>query len=184
MPDWIVLKRMNPLSVSALTTHIVMLFERDEVLRDVAVLGEVSNWKRVASGHVYFSVKDSGAAIGAVMWRTAAIAHTWLPRDGDQIIAHGYVGVYPERGAYQLYVNRILPAGRGQLYAQFEQLKAKLEAEGLFESARKRPIPVARQEDRRGDERQCCGITRYSARAGPALAAGRSDCISHACTGN
>jgi exodeoxyribonuclease VII large subunit len=136
---------MNPLSVSALTTHIVMLFEGDETLRDVVVLGEVSNWKRAASGHIYFSMKDSGAALTAVMWRNAAVAHTWLPREGDQILAHGYVGVYPERGAYQLYVNRIQPAGRGQLYTQFEMLKAKLEAEGLFDPARKRPIPSARR---------------------------------------
>jgi exodeoxyribonuclease VII large subunit len=135
---------MNPLSVSALTTHLVMLFERDETLRDVAVLGEVSNWKRAASGHCYFSLKDSGATLTAVMWRNAALAHSWLPRDGDQIIASGYIGVYPERGTYQLYVNRIQPAGRGQLYAQFEMLKAKLEEQGLFDLTRKRPIPVAR----------------------------------------
>ena len=129
---------MNPLTVSAVTTHIVSLFERDETLRDVGVLGEVSNWKRAASGHIYFSMKDSGATLTAVMWRNAALSHTWLPREGDQIVAFGYVSVYPDRGAYQLYVNRIQPAGRGQLYVQFEALKAKLEAEGLFDAERKR----------------------------------------------
>lgn len=129
---------MNPLTVSAVTTHIVSLFERDETLRDVGVLGEVSNWKRAASGHIYFSMKDSGATLTAVMWRNAVLSHTWLPREGDQIVAFGYVSVYPERGAYQLYVNRIQPAGRGQLYVQFEALKAKLEAEGLFDAERKR----------------------------------------------
>jgi exodeoxyribonuclease VII large subunit len=134
----------NPLTVSALTTHIVSIFERDETLRDVAVLGEVSNWKRASSGHIYFSLKDSGATMTAVMWRNAALGHTWLPREGDQILAYGYVGVYPERGAYQLYVNRIQPAGRGQLYAQFEALKAKLDQAGLFDSARKRPIYMVR----------------------------------------
>lgn len=118
-----------------------MLFERDELLRDLWVTGEVSNWKRATSGHIYFSLKDGGASISAVMWRNSAIAHSWLPREGDQILAHGYVGLYPERGSYQLYVNQIQPAGRGQLYAQFEALKAKLEGEGLFESERKRPIP-------------------------------------------
>jgi exodeoxyribonuclease VII large subunit len=131
---------MNPLTVSALTTHIVSVFERDETLRDVGVLGEVSNWKRASSGHIYFSMKDSGATLTAVMWRNAALSHTWLPREGDQIVAFGYVGVYPERGAYQLYVNRIQPAGRGQLYVQFEALKAKLALEGLFDVARKRAI--------------------------------------------
>ncbi len=132
----------NPLTISALSTHLAMLFERDELLRDLWVTGEVSNWKRAASGHIYFSLKDSGSSIAAVMWRNSAIAHSWLPREGDQIIAHGYVGLYPERGSYQLYVNQIQPAGRGQLYAQFEALKAKLAAEGLFESERKRPIPA------------------------------------------
>jgi exodeoxyribonuclease VII large subunit len=68
---------MNPLTVSALTTHIVALFERDDTLRDVGVLGEVSNWKRASSGHIYFSMKDSGATLTAVMWRNAALSHSW-----------------------------------------------------------------------------------------------------------
>jgi exodeoxyribonuclease VII large subunit len=136
---------VSPLTVSALNTHIVALFERDDLLRDVAVVGEVSNWKRAASGHVYFSLKDSGAAIAAVMWRNSVLGHSWLPRDGDQIVAHGYVAVYPERGVYQLYANHIQPAGRGQLYAQFEALKAKLAAEGLFAHERKRLLPVSPQ---------------------------------------
>jgi len=133
---------MNPLTVSALNTHILTLFEQDELLRDVWVIGEVSNWKQAASGHVYFSLKDSGANLSAVMWKGSALAHTWLPRDGDQVLAHGYVGLYPERGVYQLYANRIQPLGRGQLYADFEALKARLAATGLFDGARKRPLPV------------------------------------------
>lgn len=133
---------MNPITISALTTHIVSLFERDETLRDVWLTGEVSNWKQAASGHVYFSLKDSGATVSAVMWRRSAQGHSWLPRAGDQIVAHGYIGVYPERGAYQFYANRIQPAGQGQLYAQFEALKARLLAEGLFDPERKRAIPV------------------------------------------
>jgi exodeoxyribonuclease VII large subunit len=134
---------MEPLPVSALNTHIVLLFERDELLRDVWVLGEVSNWKRAASGHVYFSLKDDGAAIGAVMWKNVALSQSWLPNEGDQIVAHGYVGVYPERGTFQLYVNHILPFGRGQLYEQLEKLKARLAAAGLFALERKRAIPPA-----------------------------------------
>jgi exodeoxyribonuclease VII large subunit len=133
---------MEPITVSKLTTHIVGLFEHDEMLRDVWVTGEVSNWKRAASGHVYFRLKDSGATINAVMWKSAAGSHSWLPRDGDQVLAHGYVGVYPEGGAYQLYANILRPAGKGQLYARFEELKAKLQAAGLFDAERKRPIPV------------------------------------------
>jgi exodeoxyribonuclease VII large subunit len=133
---------MNPLTISALTTHIVSLFDRDEILRDVWVTGEVSSWKRAASGHIYFSLKDSSATINAVMWRGSARTQTWLPAAGDQVLAHGYVGIYPERGAYQLYVNQIRPAGRGQLYAQFEALKRRLAEAGLFDEERKRPIPV------------------------------------------
>ena len=132
---------MEPVSVTALTTHIVSLFQGDEFLRDVYVLGEVSNWKRAASGHAYFSLKDDGSSVNAVMWRGSAASHTWLPDNGDQVIARGYVDVYPDRGVYQLYVNRIQPAGRGQLYARFEALKAKLQEAGLFDAARKRTLP-------------------------------------------
>ncbi len=128
------------LTVTAVTLHIRQLLEQDEALRDLQVLGEVSNWKRAASGHIYFRLKDSGATITAVMWRNAAQAQSWLPREGDQVVAHGYVGVYPENGAYQLYVNRLQPAGKGQLYARFEALKEKLAAEGLFDEERKRPV--------------------------------------------
>ena len=132
---------MEPVSVSALSAHIVFLFQNDEYLRDVLVLGEVSNWNRAASGHAYFSLKDDGAAVNAVMWRRNAASHSWLPENGDQVVARGYVDVYPDRGVYQLYVSRIQPAGRGQLFARFEALKVKLQQEGLFDAERKRPIP-------------------------------------------
>jgi exodeoxyribonuclease VII large subunit len=132
---------VEPVSVTTLTTHIVSLFQADDFLRDIYVLGEISNWKRAASGHIYFSLKDDGAAINSVMWRGNASAHGWLPQNGDQVIARGYVDVYPDRGVYQLYVNRIQPAGRGQLYAQFEALKAKLQVAGLFDADRKQPLP-------------------------------------------
>jgi exodeoxyribonuclease VII large subunit len=131
-----------PITVSKLTAHIVALFEQDDGLRDVQVVGEVSNWKRAASGHIYFRLKDEGATINAVMWKGSALAHSWLPREGDQVLAHGYVGIYPENGVYQLYANRLQPAGRGQLYAQFEALKEKLRLAGLFDEARKRPLPL------------------------------------------
>ena len=130
------------MTISAVTTHIVNLFEGDELLRDVWLLGEVSNWKKATSGHVYFSLKDAGASLSAVMWKGNAFRHIWLPREGDQVMAHGYVGVYPERGSYQFYADEIRPAGRGQLYAQFEILKEKLAAAGLFDAERKRPIPA------------------------------------------
>ncbi len=135
----------QPVTVSSLNLYITQLFERDELMRDLWIIGEVSNWKRATSGHVYFSLKDSGATLSAVMWKSHTFAHTWLPKDGDQIIAHGYVGVYPERGQYQLYVNRIQPAGRGQLYAEFEALKTRLATAGLFDAVRKRSLPAQPQ---------------------------------------
>lgn len=134
---------MNPVSVSQLTSHVSALLDQDDLLRDVWVLAEVSSWNKAASGHVYFSMKDSGAVISGVMWRGNTFRHAWLPGVGDQILAHGYVGVYPQRGVYQFYADEIRPAGRGQLYAQFEALKEKLAGEGLFEAERKRAIPVA-----------------------------------------
>ena len=80
---------LNPVSVTQLTHSIVLLFENNSALRDVWVMGEVSNWKRAASGHVYFRLKDGGATINAVMWKGSAQTHSWLPRDGDQVMAHG-----------------------------------------------------------------------------------------------
>lgn len=132
---------MKPLTISQLTSHIVNLFQGDDLLRDVWISGEVSNWNKARSGHVYFTLKDGGAAINGVMWKGNAFRHTWLPGNGDQILAHGYVDVYPDRGAYQFYADEIQPAGRGALYAQFEALKEKLRLEGLFDAERKRPIP-------------------------------------------
>lgn len=134
---------MNPVTITQLTAHITSLFKEDDILRDVWVLAEVSSWNRAASGHIYFSMKDGSSVISSVMWRGSAYRHSWLPGAGDQILAHGYVDVYPERGVYQFYADEIRPAGRGQLYAQFEALKERLAAEGLFEKARKRPIPAA-----------------------------------------
>lgn len=132
-----------PVTISALTTHIVVVFETDSLLRDVWVTGEVSTWKQAASGHVYFSLKDSGATINAVMWRKSAHSHSWLPQASDQVVTHGWLcGGLSGRGAYQLYLNRIQPAGRGQLYAQFEALKQRLMEERLFDEERKRLIPT------------------------------------------
>ncbi|MEZ4670143.1 MAG: exodeoxyribonuclease VII large subunit [Anaerolineae bacterium] len=128
-------------SISELTTFIREMFEVSEHLQDVWVQGEVSNMKRASSGHWYFTLKDSGAQLKSVMWRSSADKQTFKPDDGDAIIAHGYIGVYDSQGVYQLYADTVRPAGTGDLYAQFELLKAKLEAEGLFDPARKRPIP-------------------------------------------
>jgi len=130
------------LTVTDLTRYIREVFEMDYRLQDVWVQGEISNLSRPASGHVYFSLKDSGAALKCVMWRTAVTATVKRLRDGDAIIAHGKLSVYEAQGAYQLYVDTIQTAGVGDLYQQFERLKAQLQAEGLFAADRKRALPA------------------------------------------
>ncbi|MBI5566265.1 MAG: exodeoxyribonuclease VII large subunit, partial [Chloroflexi bacterium] len=130
------------LTVTALTRYIREVFEMDYRLQDVWVQGEISNLSRPASGHVYFSLKDSGAALKCVMWRTAVTAAVKRLRDGEAIVAHGKLSVYEAQGAYQLYVDVVQTAGVGDLYQQFERLKAQLQAEGLFATDRKRPLPT------------------------------------------
>lgn len=128
-------------SVSQLTRYLRDLLESDEALQDVWVEGEVSNLSRPASGHLYFTLKDAGAALRCVMWRNSVQRQLLLPRDGDAIEAHGSLSIYEAGGSYQLYVDLIRPAGIGALYQEFLRLKARLEAEGLFDPERKRPIP-------------------------------------------
>jgi exodeoxyribonuclease VII large subunit len=128
-------------TVSGLTDYIKDLLELDAELQDVWLRGEISNFTRAASGHLYFTLKDSGAALSCVMWRGAAERLTWRPEQGTAALAHGRISVYPARGSYQLYVDQLQPAGLGDLHARFEQLRDRLKAEGLFEAERKRPLP-------------------------------------------
>ncbi len=130
-------------SVRELNAHIKALFERDDDLQDIWVEAEVSGFKRAEpSGHCYFTLKDGKSQIACVMWRSSAQQQAVLPKDGDAVIVHGAVTTYEERSTYQLYVDRIRPVGIGDLYRQFELLKAKLEDEGLFDEERKRPLPL------------------------------------------
>jgi exodeoxyribonuclease VII large subunit len=131
----------EPYTVSQLTAHIRQLIADDLALSDLWLEGEVSNFSKASSGHCYFTLKDAGAQIRCVMWRGDADRQSYLPVDGDQVLSHGSVGVYEVRGVYQLYVDQIRPAGVGDLYRQFERLKAQLEEEGLFAPERKRPLP-------------------------------------------
>ena len=132
----------EPYTVTQLTAHIRRLIDDDPALHDLWLEGEVSNFSRASSGHCYFTVKDAGSQIRCVMWRSDASRQRYLPADGDQVLTHGRVGVYELRGVYQLYVDQIRPAGTGDLYGQFERLKARLEAEGLFAQERKRQPPT------------------------------------------
>lgn len=130
-----------PYSVTDITRKIREVLETSDDLQDIWVGGEVSNCSRPASGHLYFTLKDRGAAIKCVMWRNGVMRLSYLPRDGDAIEVHGSVGVYEVGGAYQLYADTLRPTGEGLLYQEFLRLKARLEAEGLFDVSLKRPLP-------------------------------------------
>jgi exodeoxyribonuclease VII large subunit len=133
-------------SVTEVTTYLRTLLESDSFLQDVWISGEVSNLSRPASGHIYFTLKDAGAAIKCVIWRSAAMRIPAGLQVGSQIEAHGAVSVYERDGAYQLYVNAIRMRGEGELYQEFLRLKARLEAEGYFEEDRKRSLPQLPQK--------------------------------------
>jgi exodeoxyribonuclease VII large subunit len=128
-------------TVSQVTAHVKEVLEADFTLQDLWVEGEVSNSSQSTAGHFYFSLKDEGARISCVMWRSQVQRAGYLPQDGEQVLAHGRVSVYEARGAYQFYADAVQPSGLGMLYRQFEALKEKLEAEGLFDPALKRPLP-------------------------------------------
>ncbi len=131
----------NYFTVSQITSYIKELFDLDYALQDLWVEGEVSNFSQSAAGHIYFTLKDEEARLACVMWRSLAAQQTYIPRDGEAVLAHGHISVYEARGTYQLYVDAVQPAGLGALYLQFEALKRRLEAEGLFAAERKRPLP-------------------------------------------
>jgi exodeoxyribonuclease VII large subunit len=128
-------------SVRELTAYVKRLFDRDEILCDVTVRGEISNLTRHSSGHVYFSLKDDAAALSCVCFRAAAATLRFDLHEGDRVLASGAVTVYEKQGRYQLIVRTMQPDGAGELAAALEALKAKLEAEGLFDPSRKRPLP-------------------------------------------
>src|SRR5512133_2468439 len=129
------------LTVSIITFHIRKQLENDPTLQDVWVEGEISNLSRPASGHIYFTLKDKNASLKCVMWRTDASRLRVNLQDGMAVEAHGKIAVYEPQGQYQLVVNIIQPKGEGALYQEFLRLKSMLEAEGLFDAERKRPIP-------------------------------------------
>ncbi len=133
-------------TVSKLTFYIRKRLEEDEILQDVWVQGEISNLSRPASGHVYFTLKDSNAALKSVMWKTSAARLGMALQDGMEVEVHGRIGVYEISGQYQLYADQIRPVGEGALYQEFMRLKSMLEAEGLFSPERKRPIPMFPQK--------------------------------------
>lgn len=138
-----ILQPDEPLTVSEVTARVKALLEGDDALADVRVSGELSNLSRPASGHMYFTLKDGASQIRCAMWRSAvARLRGYAPQNGDAVVARGRVGVYERDGAYQLYVEALTRQGAGDLAAEFERLKVKLQAEGLFDAARKRVLPA------------------------------------------
>jgi len=134
MSEWI-------LDVSTLNAYVKRSMEADPMLRSIRLRGEISNFRPNASGHWYFTLKDSQSRISCVMFRTSAMRTSFRPADGMSVILAGRVSLYEATGAYQFYADSMRPDGVGALYQQFEALKAKLQAEGLFDASRKRPIP-------------------------------------------
>ena len=131
----------NVLSITQLNEYIRGRMDSDPLLVQVAVRGEISNYKLYPSGHHYFTLKDEGSALRCVMFKGNAMRLRFRPENGMKIIAMGKVSVYPRDGAYQLYCTAMTMDGVGDLYAAFEQLKKKLAAQGLFDPAHKKPLP-------------------------------------------
>lgn len=133
---------LQPLTVSELNAHIKRLLDGDMLLGSLAVRGELSNYKIYSSGHHYFTLKDADSSLRCVMFRSSASRIRFRPENGMGVTAVGSVSVYQRDGAYQLYCTELIPTGMGDLYLAFEQLKARLSKEGLFDPAHKKPIPA------------------------------------------
>ena len=132
---------LQPVSVTQLTGYIKLLLDRDEILSQTCVRGELSNYKIHSSGHHYFTLKDEGAVISCVLFRSDAMRLRFRPESGMKVILTGRVSLFPRSGQYQLYVSHMQPDGAGDLAVAFEQLKQKLQDQGVFDAAHKKPLP-------------------------------------------
>ncbi len=131
----------NVYTVTQVNHAIKLLLEEQEAFSNLYIQGELSNYKKYPSGHHYFTLKDADGVLSAVMFRSDAARLRFQPENGMKVIARGRIGVYPQRGQYQMYVADMMPDGIGALTIAFEQLKQKLYREGLFDEAHKQPIP-------------------------------------------
>ncbi len=134
-------KSQSAMTVTSLNEYVKAILDRDPVLSEVLVKGEISNFTNHRTGHFYFTLKDEGGAIKAVMFKGYNSKLKFLPENGMKVIVHGRVSGFVRGGDYQLYAYSMEPDGIGSLYVMYEQLKKKLEAEGLFSPERKRPLP-------------------------------------------
>ena len=128
-------------SVSEITNLLKKLIEQHPAFQNVWVQGQVSNYSRSGSGHIYFTLKDEQNQINCVIWRSSATRLRFLPKHGEEILAHGKIGVYGPQGKYQITVNQVEPIGIGALQRAFEELKQRLTDEGLFDNIYKKPLP-------------------------------------------
>jgi exodeoxyribonuclease VII large subunit len=133
--------KVKTITVSQVNSYVSDMFKQDYVLSKIAVKGEVSNCKYHTSGHLYFTMKDEGGTLSAVMFAGNLKKLSFKISDGMQIVAYGRVGVYEREGKYQLYVDDIAKYGVGDLYQRYEELKKKFEEMGYFAPQYKRPIP-------------------------------------------
>ena len=129
------------ITVTQINEYIRAMMDQDRLLNNLAIKGEISNYKLYPSGHHYFTLKDEGGALRCVMFKGNALRMKFRPENGMKVIAMGKISVFPRDGAYQLYCTGLVLDGVGDLYAAFEQLKAKLQAQGLFDPAHKKPLP-------------------------------------------
>ncbi len=135
------MQERQALSVTQVNLYIKELMNRDDILTDVLVKGEISNFKAHSSGHMYMSLKDENGVMRAVMFRGSAAKLRFKPQNGMKVVAHGRVTVYERDGQYQLYIDDMQQEGVGDLYVAFEELKQKLSQEGLFDPSHKKPLP-------------------------------------------
>lgn len=132
---------IKTLTVSALNNYIKKTMDSDFILNNLNIKGEISNFKFHSSGHLYFSLKDEGSKINCIMFRSHASSLKFIPKDGEAVLVKGKVSVYEKDGTYQLYCQEMTQFGLGELYIKYQELKNKLEKQGLFDTQHKRPIP-------------------------------------------
>ena len=128
-------------TVTQINEYARMLIDENPVMKNVYVRGEISNFVNHRTGHMYFTLKDDGGVLKSVMFRSNTSKLRFMPENGMRVVAHGKISVFVQGGQYQLYADGLEPDGVGALYIAYEQLKRRLEAEGLFDSSRKKPIP-------------------------------------------
>ena len=132
---------MNYQTVGEFTSYLKLMFDTSSKMRNVYLKGEISNFKKHTTGHMYFSLKDETSKINAIMFASSASKLKFVPLDGTKVLVHGRVSIYEATGNYQIYVDEMEEDGVGNLYKKYEELKKKLELEGLFDLKNKKPIP-------------------------------------------